>query len=1178
MASIIDQPPGRRTYRLADRYESTADAVLLTGVQAVCRVPLDMRRIDREGGLHTRAYVSGYQGSPLGTIDFGMRPMASLLEEFAVDFRPGMNESLAATAVQGTQSVPALGSDLAGVTGYWYGKAPGVDQALDAIRHGNLMGSHPSGGVVAFVGDDATAKSSTVPGGSERTLRGAYVPVLVPSDPQDVLSYGLHAVSLSRATGLWSAVKIATNVADGSALVIPELAGFAPVIPEVDGGAYRHDVRTSPAAALAVEMERNLHQVRIPLAIAYAERNGLNTITHSSQGDRIGVVAAGYPYRELRQSLSDMHLGDDELAGLGIRVLKIGMAWPLDPRIVGEFAAGLDEILVIEDKGPFLESLLKEQLYNMSTHPRILGTHDEQGRSLLPSFGGIDADTITRVLGARILARTDAPAVRGRLETLAAGRPRKIPLAIAARTPYFCSGCPHNLSTKVPEDSLSGAGIGCHGMVTMMEPSQAGTVTGLTQMGGEGAQWNGQAPYLGDRHLFQNLGDGTLAHSATLAIRSSVAAGVDITYKILYNAAVAMTGGQDAVGGYTVPQLCRALEAEGVRRVIVTSDHPEHYRRVRLPTIAEVRDRDRIDDAQRELGATSGVTVLVHDQPCAAEQRRKRKRGLAPEPATRVVINERICEGCGDCGRKSNCLSVVPTETEFGRKTRIDQASCNKDYSCVEGDCPAFLKVTPDPNGAGRRRHAAVIEADRLPLPDAVTAPGEFTVRITGIGGTGVVTLAQVLATAGFLEGLVPHGLDQVGLSQKAGPVVSDVKFTAERREDSNRISAAGCDVYLGCDLLVAGDTGNLAVADPGRTVAVVSTTDVPNGAMIRRPESAFPEHEPIVDTINDRTRREHNVYVDASRIAGELFGGGQFANMLLLGVAYQVGAVPLDARSVEQAIKLNGVAVDTNIQAFRRGRQVVTDPAGVREASREPEPARPTPTPLTNRAAELVAAVCSDSDGALEAALRLRVADLVGYQSKGYAERYLAVVARAAAAEKRAVPHESTFTAAVAVALYKLMAYKDEYEVARLALDSTERAKVRAEFGERATVSWVLHPPILRALGMRRKISLGSWFTVPFLLLRGMRRLRGTWLDVFGYSGIRKAERGLVDEYIAVIDELADKMGPDNHDAAVTIAELPDMVRGYEQIKLDNIDRYHEALASSLESFVRHGAGSARR
>lgn len=1154
-----------------DRYAITEGRTFLTGVQAVCRVPLDMRRIDHDNGLHTRAYVSGYQGSPLGTIDFAMRPMTSLLEEFAVDFRPGMNESLAATAVQGTQSVPALGSDLAGVTGYWYGKAPGVDQALDAIRHGNLMGSHPLGGVVAFVGDDATAKSSTVPGGSERALRSAYVPVLAPCDPRDVLTYGLHGVALSRATGLWAALKIATNVADGSAVVTMDLPGFAPVIPELDGHVYRHQVRTSPAAKLAVEMERNLHEVRLPLAIAYAERNGLNKITHRSGADRIGVIATGYPYLELRQALSDMRLDDDALGRLGIRVLKVGMPWPLDPRIVHEFAEGLEEIVVVEDKGPFLESIVKDRLYNMATHPLVVGTRDEHDRPLLPNFGGIDADTITRALGPRILARGDVPSVRARIDALAVDRPVTIPLTIAARTPYFCSGCPHNIATKVPDDALTGAGIGCHGMVTMMEQGQAGQVTGLTQMGGEGAQWNGQMPYTNATHLFQNLGDGTLAHSATLAIRSSVAAGVNITYKILYNAAVAMTGGQDAVGGYTVPQLCRSLAAEGVGRVIVTTDHPEHYRGVRLPPVAEVRARSQIATAQNELREIPGVTVLIHDQPCAAEQRRKRKRGLAPDPNRRVMINERICEGCGDCGRKSNCLSVMPTETKFGRKTRIDQSSCNKDYSCVDGDCPAFLMITPNPNGTGRAARPVVpIDADQLPPPRTLTAHEEFTVRITGIGGTGVVTLAQVLATAGFLEGWASRGLDQVGLSQKAGPVVSDVKFTVAQREESNRITAANCDLYLGCDLLVAGDAGNLTVANPDRTIAVVSTADVPNGAMIRRPESAFPEHAPIIGAIDGRTRRDHNRYVDANRIAEELLGGAQFANIVLLGSAYQAGAVPLSTHAIEKAIELNGTSSEANIQAFRRGRQAVGDPTGLESALDGTRPAPPGPAPLTGRAAELVGTVAPESDSALAAALRLRVPDLIEYQSEHYAERYVAVVAKAAAAEAAAAPRGSALTEAVAFALHKLMAYKDEYEVARLALDETEQANVRAAFGPGAKTVWMLHPPVLKVLGMRRKVALGHWFVAPFQTLRWMRRLRGTCFDVFGYSKVRKLERGLIEEYIGVVDELVSGLSRRNYDVAVKIARLPDMIRGYEKVKLDNVDRYHDSLAELRDSFTR--------
>ncbi len=1160
-AIFSDRDTAHRNYRLADRYAATPGSVLLTGVQAVCRIPLDARRIDHGRGLNTRAFLSGYQGSPLGTIDFTVRPMLSLFDEFGVDFRPGMNEFLAATAVQGTQSVTAIGSPLQGVTGYWYGKAPGVDQALDAIRHGNLMGTHPLSGVLAFAGDDATAKSSTVPCGSEGVLRSALIPVLAPADPQDVLDLGLHGVALSRATGLWAGMKIATNVADGSGTVRIDLSGFDPVISEP----YQHQVRTIPVAARAVAMEQNLHEVRLPLALAYARENSLNSITVCGPSDRLGLVAAGYPYLELRQALSDLGLDDDALRRLGIRVLKVGMPWPLEPSIVREFTAGLAEVIVVEDKGPFLETLIKDQICNLATRPIVVGSRDERDRPLLPQFGGIDADTLTRAIAPRILARGDVPSVRARLDALTAPHRTTLSLSVIKRTPYFCSGCPHNSSTKTPHGALTGGGIGCHAMVLLMDEEQSGQVTGLTQMGGEGAQWNGQAAYTSAGHIFQNLGDGTLAHSGLLAIRSSVAAGVNITFKILYNAAVAMTGGQDAIGGYTIPQLCGTLAAEGVQRIIVTTDHPEHYRRVALPSIAEVRSRDHLQPAQEELQKVIGVTVLLHDQPCAAEQRRKRKRGDAPDPITRVVINERICEGCGDCGRKSNCLSVAPVNTEYGRKTQIEQSSCNKDYSCLDGDCPSFMTVIPDPSGPRTSRLIPIV-ANELDPPSAQLLPADrFSMRITGIGGTGVVTLAQILATAGFLDGLFPLGLDQVGLAQKAGPVVSDLKFSATNERLSNRLNTANCNLYLGCDILVAGDPDNLAAADRKHTVAVISTADVPTGAMVRHPETALPRQQPMKAAIDGRTRREHNVYVDAQRIAERMLGGQQFANMVLAGVAFQSGALPLSEQSIERAIELNGIAVEANIQAFRRGRQAVADPAALETSMAGPGPVTPE-SPLPDRTRELIAQVGAEPGGTLNAVLALRVPDLVDYQDERYARRYVGVVAKVRAAE--AALAGTDLTEAVATNLHKLMTYKDEYEVARLAVDKTERAKIRTQFGPKAKVVWKLHPPVLRALGMRRKISLGPWFAVVFLLLGRLKGLRGTRLDPFGYAHVRRVERTLIDDYITVVDQLITGLTEAKRDAAVRIAELPDLVRGYEQIKLTNIDTYQAKLGQMLAAY----------
>lgn len=1167
-----------RSFRLEDRFAASPGPVPLTGVQAVCRVPLDARRVDARHGLNTRAFVSGYQGSPLGTVDFSMRPIARLLEEHGVDFRPGMNEMLAATAVAGTQSVPNIGSDLSGVTGFWYGKAPGVDQALDAIRHGNLMGAHPDGGVLAFCGDDATAKSSTVPSGSETVLRAALVPTLVAADSQDVLDFGLHGVALSRATGAWAALKVATHVADASGIVWPNPDLFEPVLPLLEGNRYRHTVTAGLIAAVAERMEQNLHQVRIPLAVEYARLNGLNRVTQSGPADRIGIVAVGQPYLELRQALAEMGLADgDALASLGIRTLKLGMIWPLEPSIVREFAEGLEEIIVIEDKGPFLEHLLKAELFNHARHPRVLGTSDQNGAPLLPAFGSVDADAITKALAPRLLAIREVASVRARLIRVAA--PPRLSLTVVSpkRAPYFCSGCPHNTSTKAPDGALVGAGIGCHGMATLMDSDQVGAVTGLTQMGGEGAQWIGQQPYVDADHCFQNLGDGTLAHSGLLAIRASVAAGTNVTYKILYNATVAMTGGQDAVGGYSVPQLVKTLTAEGVERIIVTTETPRSYRRLRSQRIVSVRHKDSLIGAQEELRQTPGTTILIHDQPCAAELRRNRKRGLAPDPEQRVLINERLCEGCGDCGKKSNCLSVLPVQTEFGRKTQIHQSSCNKDYSCLDGDCPSFMVVIPSGRAAPKSGRAPVIESGSIPDPKPLFEPNGYAARITGIGGTGIVTIAQVMITAAYLDGLNTRGLDQVGLSQKAGAVVSDVKFAQDARPFSPKVAIGECDLYLGCDLLVAADTKNLATASRERTVAIVSTANVPTGDMIRHPETAFPDSLHGTQTIDAATRSELNTYVDAKALAESLFGSDQFANMILMGSAYQAGAIPLTEQSIEQAIGLNGVATETNLQAFRHGRLLVADPSASTAALADLRPS-PGPARVFRKAAELIERVDAAPHSKLSGSLEVRIPDLIDYQNVAYAERYSDVVAQVRRAETRRGVGCDDFSEAVAFYLHKLMAYKDEYEVARLSLDKAQQSKIDAEFGTGAKVVWKLHPPVLRALGMKRKVSLGRWFTPAYVLLRWMTPIRGTMLDPFGHNEIRRLERELVREYVAIVDDLCSELTLDNYSIAVRIAELPDLIRGYENIKLKSVEAYRRTLDELLSTFRAEGSRPAER
>lgn len=1187
MGAVAERDPQTR---LDDRYTLEDGLVHLTGIQALARLPLDQRRADRRAKRRTAVFISGYEGSPLAGYDLELARRGTLLDEHDIVLRPGVNEELAATAVQGSQLASASpDSRFEGVTGIWYGKSPGLDRAADALRHNNLMGTHSSGGALALVGDDPGAKSSTVPGASELLLADLGFPTLYPADPQEALDLGLHAIALSRASGLWTALKIVTNVADGSGTVQVHPDRVVPVLPdfEVDGAPFAHQVTARLIGPHLAALESSRDGVRLEMARRYAAANRINRTECARPGDRIGIVAAGKTFLDVRQALTALGLDDAELERRGIRLLRLGMIHPLEPSVAERFAADLREIIVVEEKRPFVETALKELLYGRRDAPGITGKRHPDGRTLFSPYGELDADAIAKGLAARLATYEDFPSVqrwRQRQDDRRSRRGRiDLPLVpLTPRTPYFCSGCPHNSSTKTPDGSLVGAGIGCHAMVLLMDEKQTGTVTGLTQMGGEGAQWVGMAPFLDREHLLQNLGDGTFHHSGSLAVRAAVEGGVNITYKLLYNSAVAMTGGQRPAGVMTVPQITRSLRAEGVGRIIITTEDPRRYRRTKLAHGTEVWHRDRLVEAQETLAKTPGVTVLIHDQECATELRRKRKRGLAPDPAQRVVINERVCEGCGDCGQKSNCLSVQPVPTEFGRKTRIDQSSCNKDYSCLEGDCPSFLTVVP---AKDRRRHrgrrsatapavrrsSAPLTATALPEPTPMPCGDTHTIRILGVGGTGVVTLSQILSMAATLAGRGVRSLDQTGLAQKGGAVVSDVKITTGDTAPANKAAAGECDLYLGCDLLVAADAANLAVADPARTVAVVSTSEVPTGRMIVDTSQTFPDTSEVTDRIRRATRADRGVFIDARHVAEVLFGEDQFANILLAGAAFQTGALPLPAEVIEEAITLNGVKAEANIQAFRRGRQAVAAPqefAAAVDALRSTSPAEREP--LSDEARELIAAVGARAGSELARLVEIRIPDLIAYQNAAYARQYAELVRRVRETEAERVPGSGELAETVARHLYKLMAYKDEYEVARLSLDPATLATVRDRFGPGTRVSHRLHPPILRTLGVRKKISLGPWFTPVFRLLVKARRLRGTPFDLFGYAHVRRVERELIVEYRRVIEEVLGSLAPEHHALAVTIAGLPDEVRGYEQIKLDNVARYQQRLNDLRQELTR--------
>ncbi|MFI6660075.1 indolepyruvate ferredoxin oxidoreductase family protein [Streptomyces sp. NPDC050523] len=1126
------------------KYTAADGRALMSGVQALVRLTLEQRRLDRDRGLDTRVYVSGYQGSPLGGVDLEMGRAARFLDEAGVVFKAGLNEELAATAVGGTQLLGRLsGARHEGVTGFWYGKNPGLDRAADAIRHATMAGTAPLGGAVAWIGDDPDCKSSTLPSSCEAMCQSLYLPLFAPGSVRELIDYGLHAVALSRAAGLWTALKIVSDVADSSATVeLTDLGRDVPVPERRPAG--KPPVLVGPAA---LDAEQDLLTRRLAIARAYAREHRLNRVVTSARQATLGVLASGTSFAVVRRALSDLGIDEAELERLGIRLIALGMPYPLDGEHLAELTEGLERLLVVEDKSDFLEGHLKQALYGRPGAPVVLGRRDASGRTLLPVRGTLKAEEVARAL-ARLIGTEHLPSQARAL----VGQPRPsglrmLPL-VASRTPFFCSGCPHNLSTRTTEDTLVGVGIGCHAMVALDDSGMRGNQIGVTQMGGEGAQWFGLAPFTDDRHFVQNLGDGTFHHSGSLAVRAAVAAGVTMTYKLLYNEAVAMTGGQSVEGGLDVAALTRLLALEGVRRIVVTTPEPRTYRGIRLDARASVRHRDDLAEVERELAAVEGVTVLIHDDRCAAEERRMRKRGLLPAPAEKVVVNERVCEGCGDCAEQSTCLSVQPVETEFGSKTRIHQPSCNSDLSCLKGDCPSFLLVEPGTSAASTPARLPEPPSS-LPEPERRFTDHEVVLRMPGIGGTGVVTVSQILQMAAHLDGLHAAGLDQTGLAQKGGPVVSDVRIGKDPVTGAVRASGTGVDVLIGYDLLGAASDPNLATCSPERTVAVVNTAVVPTAAMITRRVAVPGGPQDALDKIASATRSEALLALDAQGLAEQLFGDHMPANMLLLGAAYQHGCLPVGAEAVERAIELNGASVAKNLAAFRWGRAVVLDPEAVRRAA-APRQQEEAPRSTT-----------------LEEAVDLRAGDLTEYQNGAYADRYRqAVEAVTRLAAERAGDQDARRIAhAFATSLHQLMAYKDEYEVARLHLDPAEQARIRAEFGADATVSVMLHPPVLRALGMDRKIRLRRTSGPAFRALRAARRLRGTPLDPFAYAAVRRTERALVTQYQQLMREALDLLTPDNADTVVRIAELPQSIRGYEHIKMARVEEYREQAREAL-------------
>lgn len=1159
---------------LDDRFDLVDGRVHLTGLQALVRLPMDQRRLDERRGLDIGTFISGYEGSPLAGFDLQLSRQKERLGRYRVVFKPAVNEELGATAVQGSQLASASPDRVGdGVVGIWYGKAPGLDRASDAIRHSNIGGTDRRGGVLALVGDDSTAKSSTVPSSSEAAIAQLGMPCLSASDPQDILDMGLHGIAMSRVCGLWVALKLATNVVDGSGIVELDSTRVQPIEPDrtFDGKAFSHEVTGRLLQPTLGELERSQVHERLELARRYAAANRLDRIIGDPEA-RIGIICAGTTYLDVRQALAEMGIDESALGTSGVRVLKLGMVNPLEPGIIRQFARGLAEIVVVEEKRAFIELAVKDLLYGQDDAPEVFGKHDEDGRPLIRADGDVPADHIAAKVAPRIRAHGGQASVSEWLDKQTNARRVPTLLPILPRTPYFCSGCPHNSSTRVPEGSLVGAGIGCHGMITFFPEERVGHSIGVAAMGSEGAAWIGMSPFVKTDHLFQNLGDGTFHHSASLAVRASLAAGTSITYKLLYNDTVAMTGGQDAVGKMGVPQIVTALLAEGVRQIVITSDDPRSSRRAfgrrRLDRRVSIRHRDDLIPAQKELAQVPGVTLLIHEQQCATELRRKRKRGLVETPKQRIMINERVCEGCGDCGDQSNCLSVQPTETEFGRKTQIHQGSCNLDFSCVKGDCPSFVEVVPRARSKKPEPGApsTLVDVSSLPDPVMLVPAKDFAMRITGVGGTGVVTLAQVLAAAASRAGLQVSGLDQLGLAQKGGAVVSDVRMSTEEITGSNKLGQGGCDLYLGCDVLVAAAQNNLAVMSPERTYAVVSTSVSPTGAMVTDIHTSFPTREELITRIEWPGSRPENVFVDARKEIEDVLQDDAYANVFLLGVAVQGGLLPLAPEHVEWALDLNGVEVQKNQTAFRRGRQYAV--LGVRGTG----PGSPAGAAQDSRADPITATVHTDAGSDLARIVSLRVQELLRYQGEHYARRYAQEVEHVRAAEAERIG-SCGIAEEYARQLFKTMAYKDEYEVARLQLDPSFEAQLREQFGEDARYSYLLHPPFLRALGLDRKLRLSSTWAKPVLrLLCMMRLVRGTKLDPFGYAKVRREERALIDDYVSSVRRALGSLTPKTAPLVAELASLPEWVRGYEELKLRSMENYRARRREILDQLTEAG------
>ncbi len=1142
---------------LDDKYELETGRVFITGVQALVRLPLMQRRRDAAAGLNTAGFISGYRGSPLAAYDLQLWLAKSFLERQHIIFQPGVNEDMAATAVWGSQQLDLNpGKKYDGVCGIWYGKGPGVDRCGDVFRHANYFGTSKHGGVLALCGDDHNAISSTMPHQSDHNMAAFMMPMLYPAGVQEYLDYGFLGWAMSRYSGLWVGYKCVSELVESSASIDVDPHRLKIVEP---------DDFEMPPGGLNMrwpddrwQQEERLVLHKTYAALAFARANKIDRTVLDSPNPRFGIVTTGKSYLDLRQAMSDLGISDEMASAVGIRIYKVGMTWPLEREGIRHFAEGLDEVLVVEEKRALIENQLKEQLYNWraDVRPRVVGKFDENGEVLLPAHGEHSPSMIAKVLVSRIQDYVTSREIEDRMDVLerkekALERRKGDPFE---RPAYFCSGCPHNTSTKVPDGSRSIAGVGCHYMaVSMFRKTET-----FTQMGGEGVPWTGCAPFTKEKHVFANLGDGTYHHSGILAIRAAVASGANITYKLLYNDAVAMTGGQPILeeGQLSPWEISQQIYYEGVKKIVVTTDEPDKYP---IGTAwapgTTIRHRDELDEIQRELRDIPGCTIIIHDQTCAAEKRRRRKRGAFPDPDRRVFINDLVCEGCGDCSDASNCVSVEPLETEFGRKRQINQSACNKDFSCLKGFCPSFVTVSGATvrKARGPGADALMMTARNLPAPQQAPSEKTYDILVTGIGGTGVVTIGALLGMAAHLEGKGVTVLDFTGLAQKNGQVLSHVRIAEDPETiKAVRIPAGMTNLLIGCDMVVAASDESLRKLESGLTHAVVNSHMQPTAEFTLNTDIQFDTarmHETLRQAVGDNLLD----FLDATQLATALCGDAIATNLFLLGYAAQRGLLPVSLEAIDKAIELNGVAVEMNRQAFAFGRVAAHDLKLVADTA-------------LPKSADL-----DDAPQTLDGLIDRRAGFLTDYQDGAYAESYDAFVRKVERAELDRAPGMTGLADAVAQNLFKLMAYKDEYEVARLYSDPAFQEKLKATFDGDLKISFHLAPPVIAerdAQGHLTKQEFGPWMFKAMNVLAKLKGLRGTAFDPFGRTEERRMERQLIVDYRKTVEELIAGLDSDNHRLAVEIADLPKMMRGFGHIKETNVKRVKAQEAELLDAW----------